>query len=239
MLLDNKAIYNTKWVDWEDMKKYGPSSRWIRKLIKKIIDGLDYYSVLDVGCGEGYELVELFKNRAAIEITGIDFSSKAIELARKKNSNCTFYTLDITKEHLPTSYDLVLCSEVLEHVEQVDATLAHIGAMTKKYLVITTPQGRMRKHEAYVGHLRNFKLQELRELLGRNHFQIKEKYEWGFPFYSPLYRDAMELFTHAHHRISEGRYGLLQKIIAGIAYYIFFLNRYYKGDQLVILAEKI
>ena len=56
---DNQAIYDEKWGAWEDMKRYGPMSRWHKKMIKDISQGLEYKTVLDIGCGEG-SMLSLF-----------------------------------------------------------------------------------------------------------------------------------------------------------------------------------
>ena len=54
---------------------------------KQIIDLFDWQkkSVLDVGCGTGALLREITR-RGADSATGIDYSGKAIEIARKKHT---------------------------------------------------------------------------------------------------------------------------------------------------------
>jgi len=239
MNIDNKKIYNKKWQDWQDMKKYGPMSRWTKKLIAKIINDLDYKNVLDVGCGEGSTILKIFHDKN-IEVAGADFSRRALEIASEKNPHYSFYYLDITKNNLSEkNFDLVICSEVLEHVEDIDSSIKNLSKLTGQYLVITGPQGQMRKSEKYVGHLRNLDLKYLKQLLDKNDLRIINKYEWGFPFYSPLYRDLIDKFEKFHRSISEGSYNPLQKTIALIIYFIFYFNSYKKGDQLVILAKKL
>jgi SAM-dependent methyltransferase len=54
-------------------------------------------------------------------ITSVDFSEKAIELARKNCSNCPnveFVNEDITKFKRDERYDLFFCSEVLYYLDE-------------------------------------------------------------------------------------------------------------------------
>ena len=57
------------------------------------------------------------------------------------------WVLDATKERLNEILDLVVCSEVLEHIPDDLAALRNIAQMTSKYLVVSTVQGRMRPFE--------------------------------------------------------------------------------------------
>ena len=48
------AEYDVGWdTKWDDMKRYGPMSRHVRRIIKKLIRPLQFQSVMDVGCGQG------------------------------------------------------------------------------------------------------------------------------------------------------------------------------------------
>lgn len=235
--IDNQQLYDAKWSQWEDMKKYGPMSRWIRKLIHKLVDHLDYQTILDVGCGEGAEL-EQFKHQGKT-ISGSDFSLTGLEMARKKFPESDFFFLDLTKG-LPDQkkYDLVICSEVLEHVTDLETSIDNLCSLSNNYIVITGPLGRMRPCETYVGHLRNLNLNQLENSLKRNGYTIERKFTWGFPLFSPIYRDLQNAFSRQQHQLSEGRYGFFQKAICLMIYGIFYLNLYFKGDQLVLLAKK-
>src|SRR2546426_1178766 len=93
------ATYNDGWeTKWDDMKKHGPFSRHIRRLLKDIIRSLTSESVLDVGCGQGSLLAELRSEFPRIKPNGIDISTTAVELARKKVPDGRFWILDATKE---------------------------------------------------------------------------------------------------------------------------------------------
>ena len=84
---ENRTIYDESWSSWEDMKRYGPASRWHRWLIAEILKtcGLGGIgSVLDFGCGNGVTtqfLSELFPDA---RMTGCDISRAGIEMARQR-----------------------------------------------------------------------------------------------------------------------------------------------------------
>lgn len=236
--MKNKAIYNKHWNKWEDMKKYGPMSIQVRKLIWKKIHSLDFSTVIDVGCGVGTLLSEINGKKQNIKLSGIDISKKGLKLAKKNLPTVTLYNLDITKDYLKKEFDLTICSEVLEHLKQDQKALNNISKMTRKYLVVTTLQGRMRSFEEQVGHVRNYNQTDLLNKITKSGFTIVKVTEWGFPFYSPLYRDLFERFPQRTNTLSSGNFSLLQKFLSLLIYWLFFLNSSKRGDQLVILAKK-
>ena len=230
------AAYDHGWeTKWDDMKKYGPFSRHIRRLIKDIIRPLTFESVLDVGCGQGSLLADLRSDFPQIKPNGTDISTSAVELARQKVPDGRFLVLDATKEHLSEKFDVVLCSDVLEHIPDDMAVLNNLEHMTGKYLVISTIQGRMRRFEAEeVGHVRNYAPGELVQKVEKSGFRVTKVVEWGFPFYSPLYRNLLELTGS---KGTTGQFGPIRKAISNSLYYLFMLNSSKRGDEIFVLAE--
>ena len=218
----------------DDMKRYGPFSRHYRRIVRALIHPLKFSSVLDVGCGQGSLLAELCTEYPHLRPNGIDISPSAIELARQKVPKGRFWALDITRGHLEEKFDLVVCSEVLEHIPDDVAALGNLAHMTGKYLIITTVQGRMRRFEEKVGHVRNYRPGELVEKVIQSGFRVIKVVEWGFPFYSPLYRDFLDLMGG---KGTTGEFGPIRKSIASGIYYLFMLNSARRGDEVFVLAE--
>jgi ubiquinone/menaquinone biosynthesis C-methylase UbiE len=227
--------YNEGWeFKWDDMKMYGPFSRHLRRIIKKMIRPLDFKSVLDVGCGQGSFLKELQTEFPNIRTHGIDISRTAVELARKRMPNGQFYVVDITETFLDDICDLVVCSEVLEHIPDDLVALQNLKKMTGKYLLVSTPQGKMREFEKQVGHVRNYAPGELVKKIESSGFKILSVVEWGFPFYSPLYRNFLDIIGS---KGTTGEYGLFRKLIAKLIYLVFLLNSSRHGDEIFVLAK--
>jgi hypothetical protein len=129
---------------------------------------------------------------------------------------------------------LVICSEVLEHIRDDDTALRNLRKMVGKHLVISTPQGRMRGFEREVGHVRNYARGELVDKIEKTGFAVISVVEWGFPFYSPLYRDFLEL---TRSKGTTGEFGPLRKLLANFIYLVFMFNSSKRGDEIFVLAQ--
>ena len=106
--------------------------------------------VIDVGCGNGRHLKSLGFKLTDSEIIGIDQSAPEITKLNKefdesvcKNGNAyKFITGDIREMDVPdNSQDLVVCSEVLEHVPNFEAVLEECYRILKpgSVMLISVP----------------------------------------------------------------------------------------------------
>lgn len=100
--------------------------------------------VLDVGCGNG--IISRGIGKEGYHVHGIDISDKAIEKARALTNleNVTFD--NISAEQLVADgnkYDAVICSEVLEHLNQPEKLLRVLyeSLMNNGLLIVTVPNG--------------------------------------------------------------------------------------------------
>lgn len=101
-------------------------------------------SVLDVGCGNG--VIARHLGRLGYEVLGIDVSEKTIQRAKEATrlQNVRFATQ--SAEDLVASgqrYDAVICSEVLEHLNDPGVLLKVLKASLKDdgTLIVTVPNG--------------------------------------------------------------------------------------------------
>jgi hypothetical protein len=92
----------------------------------------------------------------------------------------------------------------------------------------------MRRFERKVGHVRNYAPGELVQRLERNGFVVVSTIEWGFPFYSPLYRNFLAITGS---KGTTGEFGRLRKLISNSIYQLFKLNSSKRGDEIFILAK--
>ena len=96
--------------------------------------------VLDAGCGEGFSLNKLIINNVGEELEGIENSKEAIVLGKKlfpkaKIKLGSVYDLPYEANY----FDLVLCTEVLEHLENPQKALSEIIRVSKKYIILSVP----------------------------------------------------------------------------------------------------
>lgn len=237
-LENHEDFYEDFWSRTEDQRIYGPVGRHTRRLIKGLIKDIPYRSVLDVGCGEGSFLKELKQLRPGLKAVGADLSVQAVKMAAQKNPEMEFKVFDLRNGPLNEKYDLLIFSEVIEHVEDDAAALSVLARMTDGYLLLTTLGGRMRRHESQIGHLRNYDPEELCRMIEGSGFNVRKMIQWGWPFFSPLHRNLLEMMGDRMKDATTGEFGVGRKIISILIYFLFFLNSWRKGDQLVILAEK-
>ena len=96
--------------------------------------------ILDAGCGEGFISNLIFRNCKDVEITGLEYTEEALQIAREMNPLATFVQGDIAKMPFASrSFDIVLCTEVLEHLADPLAALAELLRVAKGALIITVP----------------------------------------------------------------------------------------------------
>ena len=228
-------LYNEKWHGWEDMKKYGPTSRHQRRLIHELLSPLMFDSVLDTGCGAGDLLVEIQQKYAVNKLAGVDFSEAAVDTCKQRLPQGEFSLLDLEKNHLAKVYDLTISVDVLEHINDDESALRNIRAMTGKYFLAMSIQGDSLPawEVTYAGHVRNYRSGEMASKIEATGFHIEKVVEWGFPFYSPLYRWFQAKTAAAG---TQGEYGLLRRMIARTLYGLFWLNSSKHGDVILVLA---
>ena len=94
-------------------------------------------SIVDVGCAEGAG-TELFKKKfSRSRVIGIDFSESAIKQARERYVQCEFECLDVN--NIQEKFDVVLSSNVLEHLKDPYVQLSRLVGVADKYCIIILP----------------------------------------------------------------------------------------------------
>jgi SAM-dependent methyltransferase len=228
--------YDLGWeTRWDDMRRYGPTARHMRNIVTTLVSGLDYATVLDVGCGQGTLLSALMPLKPQAGYFGADFSPKGLEMARRRMPAVEFFQLDLEKGALDRRFDLVVCTDVVEHIADDDSAFRNLAAMTGGHLLVSTMQGRMRDFEKSVGHYRNYKYGEVQAKLEAAGLETVRVVQWGFPFFSPLHRDLLAA-TGAHG--TEGTFGPGRRLIAEFLYQLFRLNSWDHGDYVAVLARR-
>lgn len=117
---------------------------YIFSFLSEIIKVNDITTFADIGCAEGFYVKCIASFHSEIFCVGADIARTYIKKAKAKMNNstlnCDYIVCDI--ENLPIksgSIDVVLCSEVLEHVYNYHGALDELYRVGKKYLVISFP----------------------------------------------------------------------------------------------------
>lgn len=234
--------YDNAWEErWDDMKKYGPYSRHVRRWIHNFIGKLDFKTVLDVGCGQGETLREILEIYPHVqEVGGIDYSQASVNITQARIGQGEYHALDLQTDDMfmrfGRKFDLIVSVDVVEHIEDDVASLRNMRRITGKYAVIGTIQGTHLPEweKEVVGHVRNYQRGELVAKMEQAGFIVDRVVEWGFPFYSPLYRWYL---TQVGGGGTDGKYGIVRKTIAQLIYVLFLLNSSQRGDLIFVLAH--
>lgn len=95
-------------------------------------------AILEIGCGAGQFASMLF-DHGFLNYTGFDYAAEGIALAKKNNPNHAerFFVEDAFQtEFIEQDYNLVICFEVLEHVQKDLALLQRIRSGTQMLLSV-------------------------------------------------------------------------------------------------------
>lgn len=158
------------------------------KLIS-LVSPLDAKRLLDAGAGEGFILKFLFEHKIGKELEGIDYSDEAIKIGKKLHpylnlKKGTIYALRYPANH----FDIVLCTEVLEHLDDPVKALGEIERVSKKYVLITVP------HEPWwtlfnftqwgkdIGHINHWSGGGIKRFIQRNSNLKVVKKVYAFPW---------------------------------------------------------
>lgn len=128
--------------------KYGSKNLIVRILMKNffqalnnLIANLPVTKILEIGCGEGEIGKRLKSIFPAMEYIGTDISEEIVNEAKKRNANLKFETVSIYDiDKLNFTPDLVVASEVFEHLENPVLGMEKLLNLNFRYLFISVPR---------------------------------------------------------------------------------------------------
>jgi|SRR3989344_257418 len=125
------------------------------KIIHKKFKYIKDKEILDIGCGSGYIGKSFLKNN---RVTFADINQE--ELDKIKEKNAIVKKIDLNKK-LPfkdDQFDLIICADVLEHLENTKEILKELKRILKGSLIITTPAYSKLSgtHDKLINHYRRY-----------------------------------------------------------------------------------
>lgn len=121
-------------------------------------------TITDMGCAEGDGAAVWAHRFPNCLVSGVDFSSAAVEIASAKHPNCTFRIGDITGE-IPSA-DVIFCSNVLEHLEKPMQIMERLLNAAHRHAVIMLP---LHDHFEIQEHIQCFSEESFPLNMGRHH----------------------------------------------------------------------
>jgi SAM-dependent methyltransferase len=132
---------------------------------------LQFESVLDVGCAEGFFMEAIHDNRGA-EMWGIDLSDRAVAIAASRYGFPVAAAQATALPFADGAFDLVYSTEVIEHVLDPVAMLSEMRRVSRAHVLMTTPVSQSdHEHDpdyqlAANGHVNDFDEPAMRRLFG-------------------------------------------------------------------------
>jgi len=156
---NSSSSYDLLWGDELNLTAFRDEAEGIReKLSVEIVDSIlgsidEQSQILDVGCGVGDLLSEVRRHRPKASFFGLDFSQKAVEAASAAFPDGCFlhHVIDQSLPYPSASFDVVLCTDVLEHLERPKLIAAELVRICRPggMVVIVVPDGDV---DQFLGH---------------------------------------------------------------------------------------
>ncbi|HEX8177615.1 MAG TPA: methyltransferase domain-containing protein [Pyrinomonadaceae bacterium] len=161
----------------EDLWGYRKRLRFVTDAARDAFPGStpEELRVLDVGCGNGSQLA-LPLARAGFHLKGVDTDARSIEHARRLAEGMTTVEFVCARvEDLPAQelYDVVILSEVLEHLEKPERLLSEsVKRMGEGGIMIVTVPNGFGEFEIDSWVFRKLRLQRLVDALARSSREV-------------------------------------------------------------------
>ena len=180
-------------------RRYIHSSRFNSLL--KLIGSVKNKKILDAGCGEGYFLSLINSNNKI----GVELSEKRKSEALKLYPDLKIKIADV--KHLPYEdnfFDVIVCSEVLEHVSEYQQAIKEFKRCVKPdgHIVLSFPNEfavslgrllilRFPLHE--IDHINSIKPKDVTEILGKKYQSLNVPiFPYPFCLYQVYRFDAID-----------------------------------------------
>ncbi|MAF99564.1 MAG: hypothetical protein CMH61_03030 [Nanoarchaeota archaeon] len=173
-------------LNYDQIEEMENSNWWYqgkRDLLDRLLTGKNFSKALDIGCGVGSNLSVMQKHVETV--IGVDNSPKAVDYCARKGFNAVIgdiHKLSFEAEH----FDLVMCSDVLEHVDDVKA-VSEVNRVLKKggAFIFSVPANNhlWNDNDDFSHHLRRYDKKMLSTLL--KDFDIKQLKYWNAFSYVP------------------------------------------------------
>jgi ubiquinone/menaquinone biosynthesis C-methylase UbiE len=185
---NDEADWNFIWQNMSEGMAKNPTRSYRFNQITKFMPKEIGLSVLDFGCGTGELLAKLEKEFPANHYFAADISSEAIDKTSVRIPNAETSLIKLTSdgpqmEFSNNLFDLIVISEVLEHISDEKKTLAMLHSILKPTgrIICTVPAGPMSKFDKFIGHHRHYTSKRLHDIFRETNFNNILVNRAGFP----------------------------------------------------------
>jgi SAM-dependent methyltransferase len=238
---ESTPVFDKIWRRDKSLAKINPAQIHRRRLteyfLKKL--GIKPASILDIGCGTGELLKELFHVYPNAQFYGCDLSREAGNLTVVIFPSARFYCFDAgktQKEAFEKTVDLITCCEVLEHCSSPIQVIKNAYQWLNRdgLFFISVPAGPMTAYDRAIGHQHHYTTKEIKELLLSEGFCDVHAQYWGAPFHT-FYRELVRFVSNRsenQNKSDPNRYFLLYYLCCKIFNLLFYFNFLKSGYQI-------
>jgi SAM-dependent methyltransferase len=231
-------------------------AEWLRLTAPEKVNSIEYFlksnsiapeTMIELGCGTGAVIQECQRRNLCKRYVAIDYSHEAMDYLRNNTKNIQAITCDITSDNfcIDTTFDIVVLSHVLEHLEAPGRFLKSIRQrLDFGHIIIEVPledlpirriRDSFRDRRMNIsGHVQFFTIDTFEKLLIVNGFRIKD---------SRLYLPILDLktlrFVSKKNGLSKFQY--IMKILTNICFPRLFrhlLKQLYYGHYAVLCNKE-
>ena len=160
-----------------------PDSLLQRFVVRDAIRLLDPRDFLDVGAGTGD--IAQWMNHRGMSGVATEVSPRAIQMLHERLDKTDVQIHFGEAKEIERQFDLVLCRNVLEHIEDDDAMLRQLCDRVRPggHLILSVPAGKrlFSDEDRRVGRLRRYERQELKQQILATGFRTAQIFSYGFP----------------------------------------------------------
>lgn len=143
-VVEGNAVHN---VPGNNFDKHGSANPVVRYLMARFhrqvlaaVRSFPHESILDVGCGEG-RTTEIVAEATGARVVGVELEPSALAYTKGRVVQAAFvvgsaYSLPLTD----ASVDVVLATEMLEHLDQPNVALREMDRVARHGIVVSVPE---------------------------------------------------------------------------------------------------
>jgi SAM-dependent methyltransferase len=221
----------------------------ILALARKYYLGRKRIKILEIGCSGG-PLLKLLVSRGYSHVVGIDNSKEAIQLCKERGFKDVFLMDGVSPQFDCEEFDLIIASDVLEHIRDDEKAVKEWKRVLKKEGVIICFVPALRalwsKHDEDNEHCRRYAKKDLKDIFVKNEFKIIRSSFWNIALFLPtlFYRSLTRTFlkTSSKYQLQKSNYALNWLLTQLLRLENFFLNigvNYPLGISVFVIAKKL
>jgi 2-polyprenyl-3-methyl-5-hydroxy-6-metoxy-1,4-benzoquinol methylase len=193
---NKKDDWETHWDSYANAASENPAQKMRHDLILEQLHAAPAkpFLLLDIGSGQGDFMAKTVANDCAQQYVGFELSASGVEISSAKVSKANFFQVDLYNpppvvEEFKAQADAVICSDVIEHVDDPEEFCRLVKGYLKPGapLYLTVPGGPMSEFDRHIGHRTHYTAASITRLLTAAGFKVDKVNLAGFPFFN-LYR---------------------------------------------------